>query len=327
MTFKVNWEKSETRHQLPEGIIEKMLKNAYPDKKLKKSQIIAGGCANLNVKIQLEDMESPLILRIYLRNKASSILERNIGKLLKNNILVPQIFYIGNIDDYCFSISEFMPGITLRDLLLSKALHNLESIMYEVGTCLTKITSYKFLKSGFFNENLEIIEELSGDSLKDFSLTCLEHQKIKQYLSNDVILKIKALLESLPSLEYKDANLVHADFDPANILVVETDGKWKVSAILDWEFAYAGSWLNDVANMLRYSHQMPNGFKVGFLKGVADNNLELPKNWQSITNQYSLASLLDSMIRDNLEICPNIREDLCGLINHVVLELDRYYST
>ena len=136
-----------------------------------------------------------------------------------------------------------------------------------------------------------------------------------------MIVKIKSLLESLPALEDIGANLVHADFDPANILVAEVDGKWKISAILDWEFAYSGSWLNDVANMLRYAHQMPDTYRIGFLEGLEDNNFKLPENWQSIINQYTLASLLDSMTRHDLEICPNIKADLYNLISHVVLEL------
>ena len=322
MTFKTNWEKSEVRHQLPTGIIERMINSAYPGKQLGLSQIIAGGCANLNVKIQLENEESLLILRIHLRDKKSAILEKNIGNLLKNVLPVPQILYIGNIDNYCFSVSEFMPGIPLRDLLLSKTPHGLETIMYEVGMALSKIAAHKFPKTGFFNENLEIVEELGDDSLKSFSLSCLEHEGVKKYLSHEMIVKIKSLLESLPPLDNLGANLVHADFDLANILVAEVDGKWKISAILDWEFAYSGSWLNDVANMLRYAHKMPDGFKIGFLKGLEDNNFKLPENWQSITNQYTLASLLDSMTRHDLEICPNIKADLCNLISHVVLELD-----
>ena len=43
MTFKLNWEKSEVRHQLPAGIIERMINSAYPGKQLKSSKIIAGG--------------------------------------------------------------------------------------------------------------------------------------------------------------------------------------------------------------------------------------------------------------------------------------------
>jgi hypothetical protein len=40
MTFKINWEKSDRKHQLPEGIVSKMVDLAYPDKKLEFYKII-----------------------------------------------------------------------------------------------------------------------------------------------------------------------------------------------------------------------------------------------------------------------------------------------
>ena len=126
----------------------------------------------------------------------------------------------------------------------------------------------------------------------------------------------------MPIVKDTNINLVHADFDPANIFVAEIDGKWKVSAILDWEFAYAGSWMNDVANILRYSHKMSESFEKSFLKGIEDNGLKLPKDWKMIVHEHNLASLLDSMTRHDLENCPNIREDICDLINHIIDELD-----
>ena len=317
MTFKINWEKSETQHQLPVDIVERMLKKAYPDKTLEYSNLIAGGCANLNIKIKFKDEQSPFILRIYLRDKTSSYREKNIGNFLRETIPAPHILYIGDMEGYRFAISEFMPGIPLRDLLLSKTHHNLEAIMYEVGELLTNIASHKFLKSGFFNENLEVIEELGKNGLKEFSLSCLKHKQIKKYLSADIISKVKALV-SIVSTQEESINLVHADFDPANILVSEIDNKWKVTAILDWEFAYSGSWLNDVANILRYSHEMPASYRTSFLQGIEDNNFNFPDNWQIIVNQYNLASLLDAMTRHNLESRPNIRVDLCNLISHIV---------
>jgi hypothetical protein len=67
--FKANWEKTSVTYQLPEGIVEKMVRLAYPDKKFTSSELIAGGCANLNYKIQLKDEKHPLILRVYLRDK------------------------------------------------------------------------------------------------------------------------------------------------------------------------------------------------------------------------------------------------------------------
>lgn len=322
MTFKNNWEKSQITHQLPDGIIKKMIHNIYPNREVESYKVISGGCANLNVKFQLLNEDHPLLLRIYLRDKNAVYRERNIGNLLKDRISVPQIYYIDNIDNYCYAIIEFIPGITLRDLFLKESCYNIEEIMYEVGTILAKFSSHQFLKSGFFDQNLEIIEELDNNSLKEFSLSCLSNINIKKHLDSNLILKIRFLLNKLPSIENNNINLVHADFDPANILVSKVNNKWKVAAILDWEFSYSGSWLNDVANMLRYSHHMPNEFESSFLEGLMDNGLKLPNDWQIITNQYNLASLLDSMTRHDLDNCPNIKKDICSLINHIITELD-----
>ena len=326
MTFKMNWEKSEEKHELPTDLAEKMLTISYPNKKIQSLKLIAGGCANLNIKVDFEGSQDPIILRIYLRDKDAAFREQKIGNLLKDNIPVPEIYYIGNIDNYCFSIAKFMPGIPLRNLLLGTEVYNLEDIMMQVGALLTKISSYKFTESGFLNRDLEVVEKLGNDSLKQFIYSCLEHKKIEKYLGADMSVKIRYLVDLIPNVNDKNINLVHADFDPANILVSYVDGKWKVSAILDWEFAYSGSWLNDVANILRYSHKMPPKFQNSFLKGLEDSGLKLPENWQVIIHQYNLSSLLDSMIRHPLESCPNIKEDICDLIKNIVVELGKLLS-
>ncbi|MFM8454516.1 MAG: hypothetical protein ACKOAD_06130 [Gammaproteobacteria bacterium] len=77
--FKVDWEKTSVGYQLPEGWHEKMVRLAYPDKKLISSELIAGGCANLNIKIQLENESQPLILRIYLRDKDAAYREQKLA--------------------------------------------------------------------------------------------------------------------------------------------------------------------------------------------------------------------------------------------------------
>ena len=44
--------------------------------------------------------------------------------------------------------------------------------------------------------------------------------------------------------------LVHADFNPKNLLVDPATGG--VTGVLDWEFAYAGAPLGDLGNLLRF---------------------------------------------------------------------------
>jgi hypothetical protein len=62
-------------------MIEKMVRLAYPDKKLISHESIASGCANLNIKIQLEDEKHPLILRVSLRDKDATYREQRRGAL------------------------------------------------------------------------------------------------------------------------------------------------------------------------------------------------------------------------------------------------------
>jgi aminoglycoside phosphotransferase (APT) family kinase protein len=114
-------------------------------------------------------------------------------------------------------------------------------------------------------------------------------------LDPSVIAEIKESIDQHASLfpNSDEKHLVHGDFDPANILVDKINGSWVVTGILDWEFAFSGSCLWDVANMLRYAHKMPHKFQDAFLKGLADGGVTLPENLRITVNLLNLLLLLD----------------------------------
>jgi len=90
LTFKQNWEKPNSQIQLPTKTIKAMLKMAFPNKELLSCELIFGGCANLNYKVQVKSGgEIPYLLRIYLRDSAAVFREKNLAILLK---LDPQVF-------------------------------------------------------------------------------------------------------------------------------------------------------------------------------------------------------------------------------------------
>lgn len=243
--FKVDWEKTSVTYQLPEGMVEKMVRLAYPDKKLTSSELIAGGCANLNFKIQLENEKHPLILRLYLRDKDAAYREQNLAALLKGPLPVPLTHYVGELEGYRFAITEFIPGISLRDLLLGDAPHDLSAIMHEVGLILSRITAHEFSEAGFFDKELNIIPYSSSDDYLIFAKDCLQNKTIQSVLTPQTISKINQALDQYGHL-FPDENdqptlklrwtrkhLVHGDFDPANILVDQINGSWVVTGILD----------------------------------------------------------------------------------------------
>lgn len=325
MTFKSNWEKSSVQYQLAASVLEQMVRFAYPDKKLISHELIASGCANLNYKILLEAEKNPLILRVYIRDKDAANREQKLGALLKQTVPVPLTYNIGEIDGYHFAITEFMFGMSLRDLLLGDFPYDISLIMHEVGTLLSKITAHEFPNAGFFDKELGIVPHSSSDDNLTYAKECLRNATVLSVLTPQVVSKISHYLEKyrshLSSTE-NERHLVHADFDPANILVCKINSAWEVSGILDWEFSFSGSVLWDVANMLRYAHKMPSEFQDAFLKGLTNGGIALPENWRITVHLLNLTSLLDCLQRSDSQNRPNQCADIRELIDHILKELD-----
>lgn len=147
-----------------------------------------------------------------------------------------------------------------------------------------------------------------------FVKDCLTHETVLSALTPKIISKINKALGQYDHLfpDKSEKHLVHADFDPANIFVDKIDNVWKVSCVLDWEFAFSGSVLWDVANMLRYAHKMPHEFQDAFLNGLASAGITLPKEWHITIQLLNLVALLDCLKRSD----PKNR------LNHQSLGLD-----
>jgi len=321
--FKGTWEKTSITYQLPEGMVEAMVRLAYPDKKLTSSELIAGGCANLNIKIQLENEKHPLILRVYLRDKDAAYREQKLAALIKETVPAPLTHYIGELEGHHFAVTEFITGIPLRDLLLGDISHDLNAIMSEVGAILSKITAYEFAKAGFLNKELEVIAYESSDVIK-FAQDCLNDKTVLSVLSPEVVAEIKKAIEQHANLflNNDEKHLVHGDFDPANILVDKINGSWVVTGVLDWEFNFSGSYLWDVANMLRYAHKMPPEFQNSFIDALQRNGIKLPAHWRTTIHLLNVSSLLDLLKRSDPQRHPNRCKDIRKLINHILSKLN-----
>ena len=318
MTFKQNWEKADSQCILPDDAIKNMVR-ASMNEDVESYKIISGGCANLNVLIQLKNQAPPILLRIYLRDKDAAYREQKISELLRDKIPVPKIYFIGDYEEYKFAICEFIDGITLRDLLLGDQEFDMHHIMSQCADMLAKIADIQFPLAGFFDKDLNIPKEFSDNELINYAQNCLKQEIVKQQLGSDIILKIERLLienkEFLPNNSEK--NLVHADFDPSNILVQKIDKSWRIVAILDWEFAFSGSVACDIANMLRYANQLPPEFESSFV-GSLQNKLKLPKPWKITSNLLNLCSLIDCLARSDSKKRPNQCKDIKLLITEII---------
>ncbi len=324
MVFKDDWEKIDDVNNISADLIAGMIAKAFPNDELQFNELISGGCANLNVKFKLKGNERLHILRIYIRDKDAAFKEQKLSSKLKTNIPIPKVIYVSDYGGFKFAITEFISGVTLRELLLSNETYLLGDIMFEVGLVLSKITAHEFTCSGFFDKDLNIINKSAYENYLSFAKECLKNQMVLTHLDADDVLKINLLLDHninfLPSANEK--SLVHGDFDPANILVDKINGEWKITGVMDWEFAYSGSVLCDVANMLRYEHQMPLEFKDEFIRGLKSGGINLPENWRITCDLLNLISLLDCLARSDPKNSTNRCTDICELIKDITDRLE-----
>lgn len=71
---------------------------------------------------------------------------------------------------------------------------------------------------------------------------------------------------------------VHSDFNPKNVLLRPVGSHWQVSALLDWEFTFAGPAEVDLGNLLRFERrdEPPSPFALGVREGArADDDTVL----------------------------------------------------
>ncbi|HEY3581171.1 MAG TPA: phosphotransferase [Pyrinomonadaceae bacterium] len=87
------------------------------------------------------------------------------------------------------------------------------------------------------------------------------------------------------------ARLVHNDFGNRNIIVREVSGRWRVAAILDWEFATSGSPLVDVGHFLRYERPERPLREPHFSRAYVEHGGVLPENWELLVKLFDFTAL------------------------------------
>jgi hypothetical protein len=202
----------------------------------------------------------------------------------------------------------------------------MEPVMREAGQVLSAIQSYEFPITGFFDAQLNVIQPTSRQSYIIFAKECLAHPSVLKALDSKILSQLAHVFEKHQSLfpDEHQTHLVHGDYGPENLLVDKVEGQWKITGVLDWEFAFSGSPLQDVANMLRYAHHMPPLFEESFLRGLKETSLVLPESWRVTIDLLNLLALLDLLMRCSPQEQPKQYKDICELIEHILLNLKEY---
>jgi len=198
-----------------------------------------------------------------------------------------------------FSVQEFVEGTGLNQLARASAGADAALAGQAVGRVLAAIGTMSFSASGFFDDNLAPTGTPRADAtilryVQDRMIAGPDASALQPDIRSRFLAVLEAGLLTLPDLGAQ-TTLVDGDFNPKNILIRRDSGGWHVAAILDWEFAFSGTPLWDIANMLRHRDDYNPEFCSSLMEGFLANGGDLPHYWERagrIIDSVNLAEFL-----------------------------------
>ena len=176
-------------------------------------------------------------------------------ELVRGLLPVPEVLEVRRADPTTGApgllVTSFLPGTRLDLLLCELAPGAQGEVGRACGAVAARLAQMPMLRPGLFVDGALRTEALPGADLAEFVAARREGTALARWPEPD----LEALLDLADrAQEVLDrvprTCLVHSDLNPKNLLV--DPQTLEVTAVLDWEFAHAGSPATDLGNLLRF---------------------------------------------------------------------------
>jgi Ser/Thr protein kinase RdoA (MazF antagonist) len=195
-------------------------------------------------------------------------------------------------------VLEYVEGIPLHQVLADTA--DVHQLGAQIGRIAAAISTATFERPGFFADtDLNVTPQPSWSeqlpAAVEAWLPAIPDTRLDPATRSAWAHLCTVHAPALDGIEHQ-ARLVHADFNPKNILVAHTSGGWRVAAVLDWEFGFSGCPYADAANMMRFADDYPPGFLDRFRAAYADH-LSPMADWAYLGRVLDMFALSDMVTR------------------------------
>ena len=240
------------------------------------------------------------VLRLYARDPGRAAVDQALLERLRGLLPVPRVLEAvtvpGGADRPPFLLLEALPGDRL-DLVLPAADPPLRRRLGEaVAGVLVLLATERMPRAGMFlDASLDPapFPPGAGDQLGflDAHLSAPFFAGLPA-AERDALRSVAAHARDVAAGTGRLA-LVHADFNPKNLLVDPATGG--VTGVLDWEYAYAGAPLADVGNLLRFESDPV--FTAAVAEAYAYRAPDVPPAWVEVARALDLYALIDLAAR------------------------------
>jgi aminoglycoside phosphotransferase (APT) family kinase protein len=281
-----------------------LIQPAFPGQSVVANELTSGGLVNTNVRLELSAHPRPVLLRLHTRDPNADAAampevaakEAALHRLLAPKLPVPQVLFAAPdnpITGHAYMLRDWAHGQRLEVVAREQSPAALVELARDIGAVLAGIHSVTFARGGFLDGQLNVVPFPPGigGRLPEL-LETLMGVRGKERLGPVFTQALMAFAHREPNLAASwpgPPTLTHADFGGSNILVRIDERGAGVAAVIDWEFAFSGSAMMDLGNLLRPPLGELPGFEDAVARGYRGAGGVLPDDWRRLTLYNGLA--------------------------------------
>lgn len=290
---------------LRENLVADVVRAALGPRRIVSVAPLYGGHSGNVWRVVVAGPSEVYVLRIHRRGATACAVEAALAHRLRGIVPVPEVLYAdpdGETVGAPVTLSRWMPGQRLEEALAHANFADALEMGHSVGLTLARIGTVRFDRGGYFTDaRLEVRSSCGTPAQQAIAYAWKRLGRTVRGVPDDLRRGyVELVVDEAPYLNRTDgaSQLVHSAFSPRNLLVTQRYGRWKVAAVLDWESAFSGSPLVDVASVLRFSEELPEGYVDGFIAGFREGGGELAEGWEKLSRVLDVYAMCDILAAD-----------------------------
>ncbi|HEY3559502.1 MAG TPA: phosphotransferase [Kribbella sp.] len=191
------------------------------------------------------------VIKFYAKDPGRAAVDAALLQLVHGLLPVPRVLEVkreGSYEEPPYLLTERLRGVNLQVFLESASQEQRRTVGTQLGELLARLSGMPFLKPGMFRDDALTVEPFGLGDLTEYvdglelGFTAAQREGFARVIDE---------VEDVLADGVDRFCLVHSDFNPKNLLVDPDSAR--ITGLIDWEFAHAGSPYADLGNLLRFS--------------------------------------------------------------------------
>jgi aminoglycoside phosphotransferase (APT) family kinase protein len=329
MDFKAKFDQ---RPSSPPDLVPEILREAATQisaSPLRNSAVLSGGFSTTNILLEFADGDR-CVLRLSSQHERLEIEADLLDYLSRETTEVPVPKVLWRAPEHfpgavgAFAMT-YIDGHLLASIEDGLSTADCRDICEQLASVAARIHQLRFTQCGLLGPGPKVTEPFASyaSGTVGFIQSCLDNANLQRRAGADRCQRLHHCLAHRPDLHEPSMThqLCHSDFNQKNFLVRRNpNGRHQLAAVLDWEFAFSGSSVIDIGNLLRFEHESPAVESSWFADAYRAAGGHLDKAWREQAFFADLLAQCTFLI--NPEELPNTFRTAVGVIDHTLAVLD-----